>query len=122
MLFRSGNYQVRIQEVWTSSLTCTNLSPVVTIDATVSSKLFIFPSPNDGQFTVSYYNAGGASGSRNVTVYDSKGAKVHNQKFSITGLYTLLSIDLKPALKGIYYVVVGDAAGKKLIEGKVLVH
>ena len=117
-----GNYQVRIQEVWTSSLTCTNLSPVVTIDATVSSKLFIFPSPNDGQFTVAYYNAGGVSGSRNVTVYDSKGAKVHNQKFSITGLYTLLSIDLKPALKGIYYVVVGDAAGKKLIEGKVLVH
>ena len=59
---------------------------------------------------------------RTVTVYDSKGANVYNEKFPVTGPYTLLSVDIKPAQSGIYYVVIGDATGKKLAEGKVLVH
>ena len=117
-----GSYQVKIQESFLSGLTCFSESPIVIISATVSSKLFIFPSPNDGQFTVSYYNNGGAGTTRTVTVYDSKGARVHNAKFPVVGPYTLLSIDLRPAQRGIYYVVVGDATGKKLAEGKVMVN
>jgi|CXWL01.1.fsa_nt_gi hypothetical protein len=118
-----GAYQVLIQETFTSpALVCANQSAIVTINATVSGKLFIFPSPNDGQFTVSYYNNGGTSTSRTVTVYDSKGAKIYNAKFPVTGSYTLLGINIKPALSGIYYVVVADATGKKLAEGKILVH
>jgi len=31
-------------------------------------------------------------------------------------------IDIKPAMPGIYYVIIGDASGKKPSEGKVLVH
>lgn len=117
-----GNYQVKIQEAWPGGLICANQSSIVTIDAAISDHLFIFPSPNDGRFTVSYYNNGGASSTRTVTVYDSKGAEVYNAKFPITGPYSLLSIDVRPALTGIYYVVVGDASGKKLAEGKVVVH
>lgn len=117
-----GAYQVKIQEAWPSGLTCFSESPVVVISATVSNELFIFPSPNDGRFTVSYYNNGGASTGRTVTVYDSKGGKVYNAKFQVAGSYTLLAIDLQPALTGIYYVVVGDARGKKLAEGKVMVN
>lgn len=117
-----GSYQARIQEAFASGLVCSNQSPVVVIDAAASSKLFIFPSPNDGQFTVSYYNSAGASTSRTVTVFDSKGAKVYNAKFPVTGPYTLLSINIKPAQSGVYYIVVGDATGKKLADGRVLVH
>ncbi|MFN8289736.1 MAG: zinc-dependent metalloprotease family protein [Chitinophagaceae bacterium] len=114
-----GSYQVRIAETWPSSLVCANQSPVVTIDATVSDKLFIFPSPNDGRFTVSYYNSGGVSTQRRITIFDSKGAKVYDKQFSITGAYTLLPIDLRNGSRGIYYVLVGDAAGNKLVDGKV---
>ena len=116
-----GAYQVRIQETWPSSLFCSNLSQVVTIDAPASSKLFVFPSPNDGRFTVSYYNNGGSSTSRSVTVYDSRGSRVEFKKFTVTGPYTLLAIDIRPAQKGVYYVVVGDAAGKQLADGKVII-
>ena len=118
----TGSYQVRIQEAFSSGLVCSKQSPDVIIEAAASTNLFIFPSPNDGLFTVSYYNNGGSSTSRTVTVYDSKGSKVYNAKFPVTGPYTLLSVDIKPAQTGIYYVVVGDAAGKKLAEGRVLVH
>ncbi len=117
-----GSYQVKIQEMFSSGLICFNESPIVIISATVSTRLFIFPSPNDGRFTVSYYNTGGAGTSRSITIYDSKGAKVYNAKFPVIGPYTLLSIDLRPAQRGVYYVVVGDATGKKLSEGKVMVN
>lgn len=117
----TGTYRVTIQEVFTGGLTCSNQSPDVVITATVSNKLFIFPSPNNGQFTVSYYNNAGTSTTRSVTIYDNRGSRVSVKTFTVTGPYTLLSMDLRTAQKGLYYVVVGDAAGKKLAEGKVVI-
>jgi Metallo-peptidase family M12B Reprolysin-like/Secretion system C-terminal sorting domain len=117
----AGTYRIDIQEVFSTGRVCSNQSANVVIDATVSNKLFIFPSPNDGQFTVSYYNNGGTSTSRTVTVYDSKGDRVRHKKFTVSGPYTLLGIDIRGTQKGIYYVVVGDANGKVLANGKVAV-
>lgn len=114
-----GTYQVTVRETWPSTLFCTSLSQIVTIDATVSSKLFIYPSPNDGRFTVSYYNNGGTSTQRTIIIFDSKGAKVFTGQFPVAGPYTLIPIDLTRISRGIHYVVVGDATGKKLAEGKV---
>ena len=113
---------MNIQETFTGGLVCANQSADVVITATESSKLFIFPSPNDGRFTVSYFNNGGAATSRIIAVYDSKGDRVRYKTFPITGPYTLLGFDLRPAQKGIYYVVVGDATGKVLADGKVIIH
>ncbi len=117
-----GAYQVKIRETWTDGSVCNNQSPVVNIDASVSDKLFIFPSPNDGRFTVAYYNNGGASTQRRIVIVDSKGARVFDRQFPVTGSYTLLHIDLRAANTGIYYVIVGDARGNKLATGKVHVH
>jgi hypothetical protein len=116
---RLGAYQVAIVNAITG---CNNLSNILNIADSVSSKLFIYPSPNDGRFTVSYYNGGGASIQRTIVVFDSKGRKVHEEKFNITGPYTLLSIDVRPAQTGIYYVSVLDLNGKRIAEGKVMVH
>ncbi|MFN8291778.1 MAG: hypothetical protein U0U70_16085 [Chitinophagaceae bacterium] len=114
-----GTYQVRIQESFSSGLVCSNQSPVVTIDAPASDKVFIFPSPNNGRYTVSYYNSGGSTKDRQIVVFDSKGAKVYSKKFTITGAYTLLNIDMLNATGGTYYVLIGDASGAKLADGKV---
>ena len=115
-----GTYQIFIQETFASpTLVCSNQSSIVTINAVTSNKLFIFSSPNDGRFTVSYYNNGGASTKRKIAIFDSKGAVAYNREFSITGPYTLLNINMENASRGIYYVVVGDASGGKLADGKV---
>jgi hypothetical protein len=115
-----GTYQVLIQESYTSPAgVCSNQSPVVTITATASSRLFIFPTPNDGRFTVSYYNSGSTSTQRIIAIYDQRGSLVYKRKFSIAGPYTLIPIDLQQAGTGIYYLLVGDQAGNKLAEGKV---
>lgn len=118
---QTGSYQVRIQEAWTGGPTCANQSPVVVIDAKESGRLFIYPSPNNGFYAVSYYNSGGAATQQQVMVYDMKGATVYSKKYSIAGPYTLMQVDMQRANAGIYTVVVFDAQGKKLAEGKVMI-
>lgn len=114
-----GTYRVNVQETFPGGLQCTATSSTVVIDAAISDKLFIFPSPNDGRFTVSYYNNGGNNTQRRIIITDAKGARVYDRIFPISGPYTLLSIDLRAASRGIYFVSVGDASGMKLAEGKV---
>jgi hypothetical protein len=114
-----GTYQAFITSNYGTATNCSAQSAVITISATASSRLFIFPSPNDGRFTVSYYNNGGTSTSRTIVIFDSKGSRVLEKKFPITGLYTLIPIDLRVANRGIFYVVVHDAQGNKLADGKV---
>lgn len=114
-----GIYTVTAQETFTGGLVCTGQPGSITIDLTVSNKLFIFPSPNDGRFTISYYNSGGAAEKRTVVVYDEKGAVVFRNEFTVSGAYTLLPVDLHTAARGIYYVQVVNATGKVLAAGKV---
>ena len=116
-----GAYHTTITEAWADGSLCSNTSATVNIGATASTKLFIFPNPNDGRFSVSYYNSAGTSTNRTITVYDSKGATVYQARFAITGPYTLLDIDITPANRGAYLVMVSDAGGKKLAEGKIVV-
>ena len=71
---------------------------------------------------MSYYNAGGANTKQSVTVYDSKGARVYVKTFTFTGPYELHDIDISERSRGVYFIVVGDANGKKIIDGKVLVN
>lgn len=114
-----GQYTVTPQETFAGGLVCTGQASTVLIDAVASSKLFIFPSPNNGRFTVSYYNNGGSSEKRTVLIFDGKGSLVYRNEFTVSGLYTLLPFDLQSAGRGIYYVQVANAAGAVLATGKV---
>lgn len=113
-----GDYQVKLLD----DNGCANESAVVAIRAKASTQLFIYPNPSDGLFTLSYYNAGGGNTKQSVTVYDAKGAKVYSKLFTFSGSYELHDIDLRGKSKGVYFVVVGDANGKRIIEGKMLVN
>ena len=117
-----GNYQVKIEEAWADGNICANESQVVAITPTASTSLFIYPSPNDGRFSVSYYNSAGGNTRQSVTVYDAKGAKVYSKIFTFSGPYQLHDIDIRGKARGVYFIVVGDAYGKKIIDGKVLIN
>ena len=116
-----GNYYATIKETFPSGLQCSNTSATIAITATESNKLFIFPTPNNGSFTVSYYNSSNITTKRTVAIYDAKGASAYKKEFTINGNYTLLPIKLQSVSSGIYVVVMFDEAGKKLVEEKVLV-
>ncbi|MBI5857892.1 MAG: M36 family metallopeptidase [Sphingobacteriales bacterium] len=109
-----GNYSVTV-----TNATGSCQSAVVSIDASISNHLFIFPSPNDGQFNVTYYNNGGASSQRRIIIMNADGQMAYDRMFSISGQYTLLNVDMRRAATGIYVVEVFDNSGRKLAEGKV---
>jgi hypothetical protein len=113
-----GAYSVRIINPVTG---CNNESQPLTIGATASDRLFIFPSPNNGRFTVSYFNSEGAATQQTITVYDSHGARIYSAKLPVAGPYTLHDINIRGVAGGLYLVVIGDANGKRLARGKVLV-
>lgn len=117
-----GAYQIAITETWSSGLVCSGSSSVVTLSATPSDKLFIYPSPNDGNFTVAYYYAERGTTSRQINIYDSKGALVYQKRFTISGAYTILPIEMTTAAAGLYIVLVGDASGNKLASEKVIIN
>jgi Peptidase family M1 domain/Secretion system C-terminal sorting domain len=116
-----GDYYATIKETFPSGLQCSNTSATITITASESDKLFIFPTPNNGTFNVSYYNSSNTNTKRNISIYDTKGAVVYKKEFAITGFYTLLPVNLQAASRGDYFVVIFDAEGKKLAVGKVQV-
>lgn len=113
-----GNYRVEIVNAITG---CNNTSQILTIKDSASSRLFIFPSPNDGRFTVSYHNPGGNPTQHTIAVFDARGEKVYHRKLNVTGPYELHQLDLRPAAKGVYTIVIGDGTGKRLAEGKMMV-
>lgn len=116
---KTGTYRLQVKETWSDGLVCAALSPDVTITAVASSRLFIFPSPNNGQFQVAYYNEGGAVAQRRIIITSASGQLVYDKQVNISGPYTLLNIDLRQAATGIYIVAIGDASGKRLVQGKV---
>lgn len=100
---------------------CISVPASVTVSDSASSKLFIYPTPSSGQFTVAYYNQGGSTTKQLVTIYSSKGEKVYNNEFPVTQAYQLLKVDLRKNGAGVYYVVLSDASGKVIKRGEVLV-
>jgi hypothetical protein len=114
-----GNYKVSIINPTTG---CNNESNVLTIGATASTNLFIYPTPNNGTFTVSFYNSTGAAGRQTLSIYDTRGQQVYNAQLNVNGPYTLHSINLNGKARGIYYVVIGDGSGKKITESKVMIY
>jgi len=121
-----GDYTVTANVI---GATCENISDVVSVRDSASTTLFIFPNPNNGQFTVSYHNPGGVRydnpdgliKSRTLTVYDAKGARVYSRRLTAAETYELIRVNLTPASAGTYFVELRDASGERLASGKVLV-
>jgi hypothetical protein len=118
-LFNSGTYKVTAADA--ANLTCISDQASVTITDSASSKLFIYPSPNNGQFNVAYYNAGGGATKQVVTIMSSKGEKVYNKEVVINQAYQIIDVDLRRHAAGVYYVILSDGNGKKIKTGEVLV-
>lgn len=112
-----GSYYVRI----TTINNCTAISNTLIIRDSVTDKLFITPNPNNGLFQVRYTSVNGTTTLRMLTVYDNKGARVYSKTFSVIRPYNSMNVDMRNQGRGLYFIVVSDANGNKLTEGKVIV-
>ena len=114
-----GEYTVSV----TDANGCGNTARVsITITAAPNDIMFIYPSPNTGQFQVRYYSANGNNPlPRVVNIYDSKGARVYSKTYTVTVPYTRMDVDMSGFQKGIYQVELLDRNGSRLKTGRVVI-
>lgn len=114
-----GTYTVEVSD----ANGCGNAVPAsITISSAANDILFIYPSPNSGQFQVRYFSELGATAyPRLLNMYDSKGSRVFSKSYSITSPYTRLDVDASRLSRGIYSVELIDFNGNRLKTGRVLI-
>jgi PKD repeat protein len=115
----SGAYKMAVANP-TPLLPCTYTTPEVVIGDSVSAKLFIYPSPNTGQFKVTYYSP--ANTRYQIVITDTKGAVLYRRQHEVTNRYQLIDINLTGASRGLYLLQVQDPSGKPLTSGKFVIH
>jgi hypothetical protein len=113
-----GTYYVTAAD---ASGLCSNQSESVVIADSITTHFYIYPNPNNGNFTVSYYNFAGLTRGQTVTVYDSKGARVYSKTFIINRYYQLLNINLGAVNSGTYIVVLTNASNEILGTERIIV-
>ena len=112
-----GSYTVTVTN--TTGLSCSNTSNILNISDSATAKMFIYPSPNRGQFKVSYYSPG-TNVENTLRIYDSKGSYVYTRSYILSSPYQTMDVDMRKNGKGVYRVVLFDRSGKRLAVGSVV--
>ena len=113
-----GDYSLRVTDV----NGCTSTSNIISIRDSISTKCFIYPNPNSGQFQVRYYSAmGNTLLPRTLTVFDGKGDRVLSQNYVIGRPYDRMEVDMRKYGKGIYWVEISDVNGNRLSMCRVVI-
>lgn len=114
----TGSYAITVQNL-PPKLPCASTSAPFVIGDSVTAQLFVFPSPTQGQFRVSYYSA--SADQYSISIYDTKGSNVYRRSYTIASRYQLLDVDLRTAANGIYLIRLTDRANRVLATGKVVI-
>lgn len=111
-----GTYTVTVTDV----NGCFGTSNAITLKDSANTRFFVYPSPNNGQFHVRYYD-NSQSSPRALSVYDSKGARVFYKKYALVGAYVDMQVDLSLRGKGVYHIDLTDGFGNRLKTASVVV-
>ncbi len=110
-----GDYTLRVTDV----NGCTNTSNLVSLTDSASGRVFIYPTPNAGQFQVRYYSIiNNTNLPRGINVFDARGKRVLSQNYSISSPYARMDVDLRNLGTGVYWVEVVDVVGNRLALGR----
>ena len=116
-----GDYQLQVTDV----NGCTNLSNIITIANSFALNMYSYPNPSGGIFRVIYHhnpnNPSNNTLQRSLTVYNNWGGKIITRNFAQTISYQKIDMDVRAYGKGIYWVEMRDANGKRLGMSRVVV-
>ena len=115
----AGTYKV----VYTDGNGCTSASAELQLTASESTKLFAYPNPNNGEFSVRFYNAAGEQVT--LSIYNDRGRLVYQRKYATSAPYTSMEVNmLKEGImsSGYFMVEVRDHNGKQIAVKTVIVY
>jgi hypothetical protein len=103
---------------------CNRTSDALVITDSITNTVFIWPNPNNGNFTVSYYNYLRNTNqvmNNNITVFDSRGARIYSKNYAVNRGYNLMKVDLRNVASGAYFVVLRDGYGNRIASAGVFI-
>jgi hypothetical protein len=111
-----GDYQLKVTN------NCgVGLSNIITIANSFALNAYTYPNPNAGRFQVRYYSAAGNVLQRSLIVYNNWGEQVLTRNFTQTIPYQKIDIDVRAHGKGLYWIELRDASGKRLAINRAVV-
>ena len=119
-----GLYTVKATAQGCTSADSTTTPQSITIgDSSGVTKLFIYPSPNNGKFQVRYFSDinNGTKNPAMLNVYDEKGTRVFSKFYGLSSGYQQMNVDLGGHASGIYRVELLDLNGDRIKTGSVMV-
>ena len=111
-----GKYNVTVTDI----NGCSNTSGDLTIAGLSDNWLYIYPNPNDGQFTVRWYSYWTYERFV-ITVMSASGQIVAIKEFNSNTNYYPMQLDLRNLATGIYAIVVSDPFTGAKARGKVFI-
>ena len=111
-----GKYNVTVTDI----NGCSNTSGDLTIAGLSDNWLYIYPNPNDGQFTVRWYSYWTYERFV-ITVMSASGQIVAIKEFNSNTNYYPMQLDLRNLATGIYAIVVSDPYTGAKARGKVFI-
>ena len=121
-----GTYTIRVTDANGCIAAAGTSTPgsIVIGDSANFTKLFIYPSPNNGRFQVRYFNdvANGGLNPGVINVYDAKGSRVFSRNYNIGGGFQAMNVDLGASHgSGIYRVDLLTSTGERIKTGTVII-
>ena len=119
LLYDFGTYVVTVTNPVTGCFGVSNAVTIVDIPGG-HGHLFITPNPTNGPVRVSFYSATTDVQTRMISVYDGKGARLMTKSFTTSGRYDFMDLDLTDKPSGTYMIILRDATGTKIAEGRLV--
>jgi hypothetical protein len=117
-----GDYQLKVTDANNCGVGASN---IVTIGNSFALNMYTYPNPSGGRFQVIYHhdanNTTNNTLQRSLIVYNNWGGKIITMNFAQTSSYQKIDVDVRAYGKGIFWVELRDANGKRLGMKRVVV-
>ncbi len=113
-----GDYQLKVTDINNCGV---GVSNIITIANSFALNTYTYPNPNAGIFQVRYPSEVNIPTQRALNVFNNRGEKIITRNFTQTIPYQKIDVDVRSHGKGLYWIELRDATGKRLAINRAVV-